>query len=119
MTKFRECGDCTACCSWLIGDAFGHSFGCGKTCKFLENSGCGVYKARPETCINYQCAWSQYLLPEEMRPDKCNFLCSVESNDSGQYIKVLPINNKTISQDVKNWFQDWSEKMNAPVIFLE
>lgn len=119
MTQFRDCGGCTACCTWLIGDAFGWSFGCGKTCKFLDENGCGVHKARPETCRNYQCAWSQYLLPEEMRPDKCNILVSVESNNNGQYLKVIPINNKKISNEIKMWLKDWSEKMNTPIIISE
>lgn len=115
---FRECGDCTACCSWLVGDAFGWKFGEGKSCKFLECNSCGVHKARPETCRNYQCAWSQYLLPEEMRPDKCNVLVSVEQNDNGQYLKVFGINNIKITDDVKTWFSSWGEKMNTPIIIV-
>ena len=116
---FRECGECTACCSWLVGNAFGLEFGCGKSCKFLEKGGCGVHKARPEVCRNYQCAWSQYLLPEEMRPDKCNVLVSVEINENGQYLKALAINNKKITPIVKKYLEDWGEKMNTLVIFVE
>lgn len=116
---FRDCGDCTACCSWLVGDAFGWKFGCGQTCRFLEEGGCGVHKARPESCRNYQCAWSQYLLPEEMRPDKSNVLVSVEQNNGVQYLKVMAINSKQISDEVRQYLQDWSSKMNTPVIFVE
>lgn len=119
MSEFRSCGECTACCSWLIGDAFSWTFGAGKSCKFLECAGCGVHKARPEVCRNYQCAWSQYLLPEEMRPDKCNVLISVEQNENGQYLKAIPINNTKISSEIKNWLSDWSEKMNTPVFISE
>jgi Fe-S-cluster containining protein len=116
---FRECGECTACCSWLIGDAFAWKFGCGQSCRFLEEGGCGVHKGRPESCRNYQCAWTQHLLPEEMRPDKCNVLVSVEQNENGQYLKVLKINNKEIPSEVRKYLQDWSEKMNTPVIFID
>lgn len=116
---FRDCGECTACCTWLIGDAFSWKFGGGKTCKFLECNGCGVHKARPEPCRDYQCAWSQHLLPEEMRPDKCGFLVSVEQNENGQYLKVLLINNKELNNEVKYYLKEWSEKMNTPVIFVE
>lgn len=119
MFQFRSCGECTACCSWLIGDSFGWEFGCGKTCKFLEEDKCGVHKARPEVCRNYQCAWSQYLLPEELRPDKCNVLVSVETNQYGQYLKVLPINNKKIDNKVRNILMEWSQKMNTPVLIVE
>jgi len=116
---FRECGECTACCTWLIGDAFGWKFGQGKSCKFLECNGCGVHKVRPQVCGNYQCAWSQHLLPEEMRPDKCNLLVSVEHNESGQYLKAISINNKRISNQTKEWLNNWSEKMNTPIIIVE
>lgn len=116
---FRECGECTACCTWLIGNSFGWEFGAGKSCKFLECTGCGVHKARPELCKNYQCAWSQKLLPENMRPDKCDVLVSVEQNNEKQYLKVLRINNKEINSEVKQYLQEWSEKMNTPVIFVE
>ncbi len=116
---FRECGECTVCCTWLIGDSFAWEFGAGKTCKFLECNGCGVHKARPESCRDYQCAWSQHLLPEEMRPDKCEFLVSVEKNERSQYLKVLPINNKKISNEIKEWFSSWSEKMNTSVLIID
>lgn len=115
---FRECGECTACCSWLIGNAFGWEFGDGNSCRFLECNGCGVHKARPEVCRKYQCAWSQYLLPEEMRPDKCNVLVSVENNGSGQYLKIIEINNKEIDHKIKNYLIDWGNKMNTPIIFV-
>ena len=116
---FRECGECTACCSWLIGNAFGWEFGCGKSCKFLEEGGCGVHRARPEVCRSYQCAWSQQLLPDEMRPDKCNVLVSVEQNENGQYLKAIAINNKQMNNKVKQYLQEWSDKMNTSVIFIE
>lgn len=115
---YRECGECTACCSWLIGDAFGWEFGAGKSCRFLECNGCGVHKARPESCRNYQCAWSQHLLPEEMRPDKCNILVSVENNEDGQYLKVIALNNTVMNKDVVSYLKTWCEKMNTPVIFV-
>lgn len=55
---FRDCGECTACCSWLMATIFGWEIGNGKSCKFLECDGCGVHKARDEVCRNYQCAWT-------------------------------------------------------------
>jgi hypothetical protein len=59
------------------------------------------------------------LLPEEMRPDKCNVLVSVEQNENGQYLKAVAINNKNIPDDVKDWFIKWGEKMNTPVLISE
>lgn len=119
MSQFRSCGECTACCSWLTASIFGWEMGKGKSCKFLECDGCGIHKARPELCMGYQCAWSQHLLPEEMRPDKCNVLVSVENDSTyGQHLKVIPINNTKINSKIKKYLQEWSDKMNTPVIFL-
>lgn len=114
---FRDCGDCTACCTWLVGDAYGHPFGCGQSCKFLESNGCGVYKVRPETCRDYQCAWSQNILPEEMRPDKCGILVSVENKEEIQYLKVIQIGDQKMNEEYKKILEDWSKKMNTPVVF--
>ena len=54
-----------------------------------------------------------------MRPDKCNVLVSVENNERGQYLRVLPINTKEINGEVKKYLTKWSDKMNTPVIFVE
>ncbi len=46
-------------------------------------------------------------------------LVSVEGSGDGQYLKVLPINNKELNDEVKQYLQNWSEKMNTPVVFVE
>ena len=112
----RECGECTACCTWLHGSAYGYEFGGGKTCKFLCETGCSVHKARPKVCEGYFCAWSQELLEEEMRPDKCGVLASVENDEKGQYIKLVSIEGK-INKDTLDYFKEWSSIMNTPVIY--
>jgi len=114
----RPCGDCTACCTWLQGTAYGYEFGGGKSCKFLCETGCGVHKARPKVCEGYFCAWSQELLPEEMRPNKCGVLASVENNENGQYIKLTFI-EKSINKDTLDYFKEWSQIMNTPVLYLK
>lgn len=112
----RECGTCTACCTWLQGSAYGHEFGGGKSCRFLCNSQCSVHKARPKVCENYFCAWAQELLPLDFRPDQCGLIASVESNEMGQYLKLISINEE-IDQKVLNYFKMWSESMNTPVVY--
>jgi Fe-S-cluster containining protein len=114
----RECGECTACCTWLIGDAYGWEFGSGKSCKFLCESGCSVHKVRPKVCENYFCAWAQELISDELRPDKCGVLVSVENSDIGQYLKILTINNKEIETNIKEYFEQWGNKMNTPILFV-
>ena len=113
----RLCGECTACCTWLKGNAYGYEFGGGKSCKFLECNGCGVHKARPKLCKDYFCAWSQELVSEEMRPDKCGVLASVENNENGQYLR-LTLTQKEINTDILEYFKEWGQIMNTPVLYL-
>ncbi len=115
----RECGECTACCTWLIGDAYGWEFGGGKSCKFLDCNGCGVHKVRPKSCENYFCAWTQELIDEEYRPDLCGFLVSVENNENGQYLKVIETIQNSINKNIIEYFENWSFKMNTPIVFTK
>jgi hypothetical protein len=113
----RPCGDCTACCSWLVANIYGWEIGGGKSCRFLECNGCGVHKARAKVCEGYFCAWAQELLPEELRPDKCGVIASVENNENGQYLR-LTLMGKEINTDILEYFKEWSIKMNTPVLYL-
>ena len=113
----RECNECTACCTWMKGSAYGYEFGGGKSCKFLCETGCDVHKARPKVCEGYFCAWAQELISEEMRPDKCGVLVSVENNENGQYLRLTSISG-VINNDILDYFKKWSNMMNTPVIYL-
>jgi len=118
VIMFRECGECTACCTWLMGDAYGYGFGNGKSCKFLCETGCDIHSVRPGSCMNYQCAWTQNLLDETMRPDKCGVLASVEKNENGQYLRLIHL-TETINSDTLKYFKNWSMKMNTSVLYLK
>jgi hypothetical protein len=115
----RECGECTACCTWLNGDAYGYEFGGGKSCKYLCGSGCSIHEKRPEVCAKYFCAWAQELFPLEMRPDKCGILVSIENGDKGQYLKVTNMKDEKINIDTLVFLKNWSRMMNTPVFYLE
>ena len=93
MTTSRECGECNACCVWLKGDAYGHEFGGGKPCRFLEGN-CSIYETRPEVCRRFQCAWLQGLLGDGMRPDRSGVLVSVEKWSGGQFLRAVEIGRK-------------------------
>ena len=114
----RECGECTACCTWLQGSAYGHDFGRGNSCKFLCESGCSIHKVRPKMCEQYFCAWAQELLPEEMRPDKCGVLVSVENGNIGQYLRIISTDQE-INMSTLDYFKEWSQIMNTPVLYLK
>lgn len=114
----RECGDCTACCTWIKGTAYGYEFGGGGSCKFLNCTGCGIHKVRPKVCENYFCAWAQELLPENMRPDLCGVIASVEDSEKGKYLR-LSTTGSTINIEVLGYFKNWGEIMNTPVLYLK
>jgi len=119
---FRECGECTACCTWPSSNIYGWEFGCGKSCKFLENNNCSIYKVRPQSCKDFQCAWLEGLLPEEMRPDKISVLSWLVTNvvDKSKTLKVYPFKESTkIDNNMKKWFIEWGEKMNIQILFIE
>lgn len=109
----RDCGDCTECCTWLSGNAYGYEFGCGKSCKFLCSSGCSVYDDRPMVCKNYYCAWSQELIDEKYKPNKCNFIISVELEDGKQFLKVIETKHGAINKNILEYLNYWCEKMNT------
>lgn len=113
----RDCEDCKKCCKFLEGTAYGHYFGNGTECKFLGECGCKIYQVRPNVCRNYYCAWAQELLPEEMRPDKCNVLVNVENRDGCKYLRLVNLSEEEINNDILEYFRNWSVKMNAPVIY--
>lgn len=86
----RNCDGCEVCCSgYLIGNTRGSWFGNLKPCKYLVN-GCQIYKDRPSQCSDYECAWTQGLLPEWMKPSEIGLVVSVEiDRDGRQFLHVM------------------------------
>jgi Fe-S-cluster containining protein len=114
----RSCEECTKCCELLHANVYGHEFGNGIPCKFLEECECKIYRVRPEVCRNYYCAWAQELIPYEMRPDKCGILISVEKNENGNYLRVVADGDQ-INTNILSYLKDWSTKTNTPIIYRE
>ena len=117
---FKECGTCTVCCNgWLISNSYGNLFGNKKPCVFLCDNICSIYTTRPQTCIKYQCAWSQGLFPEWMKPTESNVLISVENDkEKGQFLKVIEVDVK-ISNKVLNFLQEWVKQNNTFFVLIE
>ena len=111
---FRPCGDCTACCDgFLIGDAKGIPFGEGTPCSFLIDKKCTIYSDRPQVCQNYQCAWTQFVLPEWMKPNKCGVMVSVEYDKDGkQYLKVIEMREE-IEYNVYSTIDTFTKENNT------
>lgn len=112
--EFRDCGDCTICCEGhLIGNSYGNRFGNGKKCIFLVQKNCTIYKDRPETCRKYQCAWTQHILPEWMKPNQCGLMVSVQDEPSGkQYLKAIEI-RADVSQNVYDELEKFCKENNT------
>lgn len=112
--NFLSCGDCNACCSGALGgSAYGISFGNGAACAFLCDRKCSIYQSRPDVCQSYQCAWSQNLFIESLKPNVSNLLISVEQDaNKKQYLKIIPL-NKSISQDSIDYINDWVKRHNT------
>ena len=99
---------------WLKGNAYGHEFGNGEACKFL-NQNCSIYDTRPEVCKRYQCAWLQGLFPENLRPDKSKVLISVENWSKGQFLRAVEMGTK-MSDEVLLEIQNFCTTHNCPAI---
>lgn len=92
--NFRPCGDCTGCCiGQLAGEIYGRKMWPGKPCDFLICGKCTIYEDRPVSpCQKFQCAWSQHLFDEDMRPDKIGIMVSVETaKDGSQFLRLVEI----------------------------
>ncbi len=70
MKTLRSCRTCTACCTYLRiesqpGYTTRYDTGediakpAGQACRFLSDSGCGIYAVRPQVCRKFACDWLQ------------------------------------------------------------
>lgn len=120
MTNFRPCDDCTICCQgWVAGNAYGSKFYPGKKCDFLVTNKCTIYPARPSMCKNYQCAWTQHLLPEWMRPDKSKILVSVQDWTKGQYLLATNVEESPFSKEAIEELEKFCTTNNCPCVMVE
>lgn len=118
--QFRPCGECTACCDGnLKSNSYGNVFDKRNNCVFLVNKTCSIYEDRPNTCRNYQCAWSQFLIYEDLRPDKCGVLVSVErkTNSQEQFLKIIQI-KEHVNFETINRIKMCAEKIGAETMFI-
>jgi hypothetical protein len=105
----------------LIGNSHGNQYGPvgehKRPCIFLVKEKCCIYETRPETCRKYQCAWSQGLFPEWMKPNISGCLISVEEKDGMQYLKT--ITRGSINQQAKSCIERFCNDNKCECVFLE
>jgi hypothetical protein len=67
-----NCDGCTACCTLLPVTEINKPRNV--TCEHCA-VGCSIYKDRPQSCRDFECAYLQgNNIPESLRPDKCGIM---------------------------------------------
>lgn len=79
----RECGSCTLCCELTRVPELDKP-----EWKLCDNCsvGCNIYDERPQSCRDYQCAWSLGDLPDNTRPDISGFMVERLPEDNVVYV---------------------------------
>jgi hypothetical protein len=113
MSAARTCGECRACCITLGFQAredespFEKPFG--TPCPQLVQIGCGIYEGRPPVCRRFQCGWLQAPnLPEELRPDRCGVLFSLNADchSEGEAVYAYELRPGAAEEDLPGWLID-------------
>ena len=79
LVKDRNCDECMVCCNYLSINTSVLKKPADELCKnYVKNHGCSIYDTRPNVCRTWHCLWRRTAaLPDELRPDKCNVLFSL------------------------------------------
>jgi len=100
----RECGDCTACCTYTTIDTPELKKAQGVTCEHCTATGCGIYENRYPVCRSWQCLWKHIpSMPDEARPDRCGLMCVIDQPQepanvlAKKYIRLLVTDKKKLA----------------------
>jgi hypothetical protein len=122
----RDCGACTACCTWLTVNKPEIQKVSGSTCKHCVGGGCSIYEDRFPICKGFHCAWRTVdIFDDDWRPDKSGVLPYVETEgisdafDLSTGIGLMLIGNPLKIVRSK-WFQEFviTGVMNSVPLFL-
>jgi hypothetical protein len=73
----RSCGECTACCRVPAIEVLAKP--AGVLCRHSTGIACGIYRDRPEPCVQWHCLWRKIdALPDELRPDRSGVMFAIE-----------------------------------------
>ena len=101
----RQCGECKACCEgWLSGQVNNHLFYPGCQCHYLGETGCTIYKDRPQyPCQDYNCEWLiNETVPEWLKPSESKVILSTREIDGMRYLEVVEAGSK-MTAEVMSW----------------
>ena len=82
LVSGRECGECTACCVFLLIKDESFIKPADQACSHMvEKGGCNIYSERPSVCQDWHCAWRfMAQLGDEWRPDKSGIMLRSDEN---------------------------------------
>lgn len=81
----NTCGTCSVCCRAMGVIEIGKAPGA--WCSHCTKPGCGIYTARPSSCVEFQCEWLARGLAPDLRPDVSHVLM-VQGDDGCIVAKV-------------------------------
>ena len=120
--RYRNCGQCTACCVAL--DVQGSTFEKkgGEPCPKLK--GCNLAQActvhntleKPQVCTDFQCAWTRGFGSDEDSPDKCGVLLSRNGGNNGTWIFAIELQPNALLTTGKSVVMEIASKIQIPVI---
>jgi hypothetical protein len=86
----RTCGGCKVCCTVMGVHELGKPYAF--PCHHLCDSGCSIYKDRPDGCVGFECLWRQGVIEGEgMRPDKWGVMFAGDVKDDGIELGVFEL----------------------------
>ena len=101
----RECDGCTLCCTVLFVPEINKQRG--TTCQHC-NEGCVIHDNRPESCVDFKCAWLQGDLEDEHKPDKVHFL--IEKINNAPVVLVMFEKDYTITDEITEILSFYKDK---------
>lgn len=87
LVQGRECGECIACCKFVEINEPELKKPVDVLCKHCTGHSCSIYDSRPSVCRGCYCVWRvEKDLPDDMRPDKCGVMFSLDGDAQPQTI---------------------------------
>lgn len=118
----NSCGDCTACCRSLgfTGDVqpiydpekeaekLGIIFPAFGTCNKVCSTGCTIYEKRPTICKKFECAFIEYDLEPQYKPNRCGILAEVKPD----HILFTVVDSKRLGVSSSRWLEGNRDFLN-------
>ncbi|CAN5664426.1 hypothetical protein BH09PLA1_BH09PLA1_09810 [soil metagenome] len=89
-------------------------------CVHLVQIGCGIYRSRPQSCRDYDCAWLHGHFAVEDRPDKTGIVWTFEQIEGFDGLLVhAMLTNATVTLDRVQTMYERLQKTSAHRLMLQ